>query len=95
MLNRTFEADQIDDKVNALARRIAAFPAPAIALAKTSINSADKPLETGLAEERSFFVDSLFTPEALRQMQRFMDAGGQSAEVEKRIAEISREICDD
>ncbi len=95
LLNRTFEADEIDDRVNALARRIAAFPAPAIALAKSSINAAERSLEEGLEEERGYFVDALFTPDALRQMQRFMDAGGQSADVEKRIAEISREICDD
>jgi enoyl-CoA hydratase/carnithine racemase len=95
LLNRTFEADEIDERVNALARRIAAFPASAIALAKASINGADLDLEAGLEQEQRLFVDSLDTPDALRQMQRFMDAGGQTPEVEKRIAEISREICDD
>jgi enoyl-CoA hydratase/carnithine racemase len=95
LLNRTFEADEIEVRVNALARRIAAFPKTAIALAKESINAADKPLEEGLADERRLFVDLTFTEDAGRQMQRFMDAGGQTPEVEKRIADVSREICED
>jgi enoyl-CoA hydratase/carnithine racemase len=94
LLNRTFEADEIEDRVNELARRIAAFPKPALALAKQSINCADKPLEQGLEDERRLFVDLLYTEDAPRQMQRFMDAGGQTPEVEKRIPEVSREICD-
>ena len=95
LLNRTFEADEIDDRINALARRIASFPKPAIALAKESINNADKPLEEGLADEQRLFVDLLATPEASRQMMRFMDAGGQTAEEELRIADLSGEICRD
>ena len=95
LLNRTFEADEIEARVNELARRIAAFPRTAIALANESINAAVKPLEEGLADETRLFVDLTFTEDAGRQMQRFMDAGGQTPEVEKRIADVSREICND
>mgnify|MGYP001816690749 CR=1 FL=1 len=95
LLNRTFEADEIEDRINALARRIASFPKPAIALAKESINNADKPLEEGLADERRLFVDLLATEDASRQMMRFMDAGGQTAEAELRMADLSSEICSD
>lgn len=93
LLNRTFEADEVEERVNRLARRIAAFPRPAISLAKQSINNADKALDEGLEDERRLFIDLLETEEAKRQMTRFMEDGGQTADVEKRIAEFSSEIC--
>jgi hypothetical protein len=78
--------------VDALARRIASFPAPAVRLAKASVNSADKPLAEGLADESFLFQELIRTPEARRNMARFLEIGGQTREGELRVAELSREL---
>lgn len=93
-LNRLFEADEIDSRVEALARRIASFPAASLRLAKQSINNSEKYLPEGLADEADLFVDILRTPEAKAQMEKFMSAGGQTHDTEIRIAAVSQEICE-
>ena len=91
-LNRAFEADEIGPFVDALARRIASFPAPAVRLAKESVNAADKPLLDGLFEEAYLFERLLRTDEARRNMQRFLDIGGQTRDGELRINELNAEL---
>ena len=91
-LNRTFEPDEIGPFVDALARRIASFPAPAVRLAKESVNAADKPLLDGLFEEAYLFEKLLRTDEARRNMQRFLDIGGQTRDGELRINELNAEL---
>ncbi len=91
-LNRTFEANEIGPFVDALARRIASFPAPAVRLAKESVNAADKPLLDGLLEEAYLFERLLRTDEARRNMQRFLDIGGQTRDGELRINELNAEL---
>jgi len=91
-LNRAFEADEIGPFVDALARRIASFPAPAVRLAKESVNAADKPLLDGLFEEAYLFEKLLRTDESRRNMQRFLDIGGQTRDGELRINELNAEL---
>jgi enoyl-CoA hydratase/carnithine racemase len=91
-LNRIFEADEIGPFVDNLARRIASFPAPAVRLAKESVNAADKPLLDGLFEEAYLFERLLRTDEARRNMQRFLDIGGQTREGELRVNELNAEL---
>ena len=69
LLNRIFEPDAIDSFVDALARRIASFPAEAVALAKQSVNAAALPLEEGLVEEAFLFQKTLRTKGALQPWQ--------------------------
>ena len=91
-LNRALPEDQIGPYVEALARRIAAFPAPAVRLAKQAVNSADKPLQEGLADESFLFQSLTRTPEAQRNMARFLEIGGQTREGELRVAELSGRV---
>lgn len=91
-LNRAFEPDEIGAYVERLARRIASFPAPAIDLAKRSVDSADKPLAEGLADEAFYFRVLLGTGEATRNMEKFLEIGGQTREGEMRMGELTAEL---
>lgn len=93
-LNRIYAAGDIEARVTALAERIASFPVEAVRLAKASVNAAELPLEQGLQEEAYLFQRLLRTDSAQRNMQRFMDMGGQTREGEMRVGELSRQICE-
>jgi enoyl-CoA hydratase/carnithine racemase len=88
-LNRALAADEIGPFVDALARRIASFPIEAVRLAKESVNSADKPLHDGLADESYLFQQLLRTESSQRNMKRFLEIGGQTREGELKIAELN------
>ena len=92
-LNRALSAEAIGPYVDALARRIASFPAPAVRLAKRSINAASKPLAEGLQEESYLFQRLLREESAQRNMKRFLEIGGQTREGELRVAELSGEVA--
>ena len=92
-LNRALPAAEIADFVDALARRMAAFPPQALRLAKQAVNSAEKPLSEGLIEEDFLFQTLLRTPDAPKAMRRFLELGGQTREGELRVAELSGELA--
>ncbi len=87
-LNRALPADELPAFVERLARRIASFPASAIALAKRAVDAADTTVEAGLLEEAHCFNLSLATPAAQARMARFLEIGGQTAAVERRIDDV-------
>jgi enoyl-CoA hydratase/carnithine racemase len=91
-LNRIFEPDEIRPFVDALAQRIAAFPLDAIRLAKQAVDGADGSLHEGLVNEAYLFQRLLRTPAAQRNMQRFLEIGGQTREGELEVAELSGEL---
>ena len=91
-LNRIFEPDEIGPYVGALARRIASFPAPAVRLAKEAVNSADRPLAEGLADEQYQFQRLMRTEEAQRNMAKFLEIGGQTREGELRVGALNAEL---
>ena len=91
-LNRIYEASDIDQAVDNLARRIARFPQPALRLAKASVNAAELPLAQGLSEEAYLFARLLRTDEAQIAMRRFMAMGGQTREGEMRVADLVDEL---
>jgi enoyl-CoA hydratase/carnithine racemase len=88
-LNRALAAEEIGPYVDALARRIASFPIEAVRLAKESVNSADKPLPEGLADESYLFQRLLRTESGQRNMKRFLEIGGQTRDGEMKIAELN------
>jgi len=88
-LNRALPAAELDTYVDALARRIASFSPAAIAEAKAAVIASDTDLANGLDEEAWRFQRVLRTPEAHARMRDFMDRGGQTAEVERRIADFT------
>lgn len=83
-VNRGLPADEARPFVEKLAHRIASFPAEAIARAKAAVAAADGPLIEGLIEEAHLFNECVATPVARQRMRAFMDAGGQTREVETR-----------
>lgn len=91
-LNRALAADEIGPYVAALAKRIASFPEEAVRLAKQSINSADKPLEEGLADESYLFQQLTRTASGQRNMAKFLTIGGQTREGELKVAELSGQL---
>ncbi|MEM9355545.1 MAG: enoyl-CoA hydratase/isomerase family protein [Pseudomonadota bacterium] len=93
-LNRIFEPDAIGPFVDGLAQRIASFPPAAVRLAKQSVNQADKPWLDGLFEEAYLFERLLRTDDARRNMQRFLEIGGQTRDGELRMDELCAELGD-
>jgi len=79
-LNRIFAPDAITPYVDNLARRIASFPPTAVRVAKESVNNSEKPWLEGLFEEAYLFEGLLRTEAAQRNMQRFLEIGGQTRE---------------
>ena len=69
--------------VDRLAARIASFPAAAIALAKEAVDAAGTGVIDGLLVEADCFNRSLAEADTQERMRRFMDAGGQTVEMEK------------
>ena len=69
-LNRVFDsANELDGFVDSLSKRIACWPAEAIALCKASINNAEMPLSDGLLEEAFLFQQTLRTKGAQQNMR--------------------------
>jgi len=95
LLNRALPADEIGTFVQDLATRIASYPAYAIALAKASVSAAEMPLAQGLAEESHCFNLSVADPAARRRMQRFMDHGGQTYQIELDLEALLGRLDDE
>ena len=87
-LNRALPPDELGPFVDALARRIASFPAEAIALAKRAVDAADETVVAGLLEEAHCFNLSLETAAARERMAAFLAAGGQTLEVERQLSRL-------
>ena len=92
LLNRSFERDEIGPFVDALARRIASHPPEAVRLAKAAVDAAERPLAEGLVEESYLFQCLLRSDEAQRRMRGFLEAGGQTREVELRVGEVAARL---
>ena len=93
-LNRALPAAELGPFVERLARRIASFPAEAIALAKASINAAELPTVEGLLEEAHCFNQALATRPAQERMKRFLALGGQTREVELDLGGLVEKLRD-
>ncbi len=81
-INRALPADQLGPFVDRLARRIAAFPAHAVRLAKRAVDAAAPPLHDGLLEEAHCFNLTLTDPELDARMEGALAAGAQTREGE-------------
>jgi len=93
-LNRIFDsADALDAFVDALAARIASWPAEAIGLAKASVNRGSTIDEACLLDEAYFFQQTLRTEGARTNMQRAMAHGAQTREGESRIGELCLDVA--
>ena len=93
-INRALPAKELGPFVDRLARRIASFPAEAIALAKTSVDAAELPTLEGLLEEAHAFQRTLATSSAQKRMSRFLEVGGQTREVELNLGAMLETLAD-
>lgn len=91
-LNRALPAAELRPFVTRLAKRIARFPARAIADAKSATLGAESPLDAGLIEEAHLFQGLIRTDEAQHAMRSFMERGGQTREGELRLADLCMEV---
>lgn len=93
-LNRALPPAELRPFVTRLAKRIARFPAGAIAHAKASALEAEPPVEAGLIQEGHRFEQLYRTPEAQQLMRSFLERGGQTSEGELRLGELCLELDD-
>jgi len=95
-VNRAVAADELEPFVARLARRIATFPAEAIALAKEAVAQADAGIEDALATEERIFFRTLATDGARRRMAAAMAHGLQTAATETRpIDQLWAELAEE
>jgi enoyl-CoA hydratase/carnithine racemase len=93
-INRALPAESLGAFVDALAFRIASFPAEAIALAKGSVDASELPIREGLLEEEHRFRHSLATDAARQRMAAFLSAGGQTRDVELNLGALVDALAD-
>lgn len=92
-INRALPEGEIGPFVDALASRIASYPANSIRLAKRAVDAADAlPLAQGLVEEAHCFDQASATPAALGRMAHYLEAA-QSREFELRMRGFVRDIA--
>jgi len=87
-LNRALPPAELGPFVERLARRIASFPAEAIALAKACVDTSLGPVEEGLLSEDWAFTKSIGTQAAKERMAAFMGGGGQTPDVERDLGQL-------
>ena len=81
-VNRALPRDELRPFVDTLAARIASFPLDVIATAKRAVDAAVGDPVPGLRVEDQLFRETLAGPAAAQRMRAFLDAGGQTREVE-------------
>ena len=87
-INRALPEDELWLFVTELAARIASFPPGAIAAVKESVAGALLDPRAGLCNEELLFTRTLLDPEAVRRMERFIEIGGQTRDVELDVAAV-------
>jgi enoyl-CoA hydratase/carnithine racemase len=86
-INRALPPDELGPHVERLARRIASFPAVALAEAKRAIDAASHDAQAGLLAEQTAFERLMAEPasERIPRMRRFLELGCQTRAGERTI----------
>lgn len=87
-VNRALPAAEVRPFVDRLARRIASFPAHAVAAAKASVLRAEGDLTADLLAEGDAFSGTLGGTGTRAAMERFLEGGGQTVDGERRLASL-------
>jgi enoyl-CoA hydratase/carnithine racemase len=87
-VNRSLPKDELWPFVERLARRIASFPAHAIAAGKASVIRAEKEVKQDLLAEGNAFSATVGGPGAREAMEKFLRDGGQTREGELRLSTL-------
>lgn len=88
-VNRALPPDELWPFVDRLAARIARFPPHAVAAAKAAVLRAEHGVVGDLLLEGAAFNATLGEASTVAALQAFMDAGGQTVEVESRLGEAA------
>ena len=91
-VNRVLPVDEIDAFVDRLAGRIASFPPHAVAAAKANVVRSEIDVEADLLVRDGRVQRNARHDETHDRMQRFLDAGGQTPEGERRLGELAGEL---
>ncbi len=91
-VNRVLPADTIDAFVDRLVGRIVSFPAHAVAAAKKIVVRSETGVVDDLLAETVAFNATLAGDETQDRMRRFLGAGGQTPEGERRLGELAGEL---
>lgn len=86
LVNRALDACDAAPFLDRLVGRIATVPLADIAAVKATLGAPD--VDAGLAVERAAFAEVLGRGAALPKMQRFLAAGGQTPDGERRLADL-------
>lgn len=93
-VNRAVPAEDLEDLVTGLARRISSYPAGAIALTKACINSAEQYSMNGFVSEATGLALAKRDGIAHQRMRRFLELGGQTREGELDLQGILDQLSD-
>jgi enoyl-CoA hydratase/carnithine racemase len=91
-LNRALPPHELEDFVDATARRIASCPPEAVRITKKAIALSDLPLAEGLHEEDVLFRQLLESETHLANVRRFIELGGQTRERELNMQELTKDL---
>lgn len=90
LVNRALDAGDVAPFLDRLVARVASVPLADIAAVKATLAASD--VAAGLAVERFEFARVLGRGAASVTMQRFLDAGGQTPDGERRLAELVADL---
>ncbi|MDD7812132.1 enoyl-CoA hydratase/isomerase family protein [Mycobacterium sp. CSUR Q5927] len=90
LVNRALDAGDVAPFLDRLVARVASVPLADIAAVKATLAASD--VDAGLAVERFEFARVLGRGAASATMQRFLDAGGQTPDGERRLAELVADL---
>ena len=91
-VNRALPLDELDTFIHHLSRRIAHNPPAAVAAAKAAVAEAVGDPVPGLLFENQLFNQTLADPAAIHRMERFLELGGQTREVEREVTGLYDEL---
>jgi enoyl-CoA hydratase/carnithine racemase len=92
LINRAIPADELDDFVERIARRIASFPRTAIQSTKLAVDAALEDPTDALLEEAHQFNRLRGTSEAKERMASFMAEGAQTREGELDLNSVIQRL---
>jgi enoyl-CoA hydratase/carnithine racemase len=94
-INRALPPEELGPWVERLARRIASFPALALAEAKRAIDAAGEEPRAGLLAEQTAFQRLMADPasERVERMRRFLELGGQTRTGERAIGALCERLA--
>ena len=93
-INRALPADELDDFVSSLARRIARFPAAGQAVVKERVNAIALAAAEDFSRDSDLFLEGVRTSESQGLIQAAMKRGFQTRDAELALARMLGDLAD-